>query len=231
MSEAKRKTLTFAAVVVGWVCTVLIAAWSGGATAKDVENKVDAAAKRAEDHEARIRAMESSLGGAVADIRWIRDALGRIEKKLLGQTTKAMIDEIDIAQAIVDELNSGDFSLAIQAERDYLPTKALETMGVDPIVLVAPAGDTAENLTRKHDLFTVQTQIGVLRRFDRKPARSDLDPLMKLVLEIRQYFRKRALKDFPGMTCTRHASGYSDDHLERLLQFSNVITLTHRGAA
>lgn len=230
MSPRRKKlSLTTAAVLIGWLLTMLTAVWAVSAASTGAEKKLEATAERTQDHEARLRLIEAQVTTVATDVRWIRDSLARVETKLNQPGFQPMCDAIDIAEAIKTELNAGEFSQAFEAVRGYIPVFDLEDMDDKLHVTVVPAGDTQANLARKLDTFSFITELGVLRRFPGEgiPNNEMLDPMMDLVQEIRLFFRKRRLTEFHGAICTTVEATYSDDHLERLNQFSALIKFRH----
>lgn len=141
-----------------------------------------------------------------------------------------MSDSINIlvADAIAAVLNGGRYSVAFIATRGYLPFFELEDLETLTVTVV-PAGDDAAQITREKDQDDVVTEISVQRRFPRKPLPADLDPLMQLIQEVRDSLRFRRLEGPNGpAVCIGHSAAYSDDHLERLNQFTALLRVTHR---
>ncbi len=141
-----------------------------------------------------------------------------------------MSDAISIADAITTELSAATLSQPIAAERGYLPIFDLEEMDDALHVTVVPAGDTQVALSRSMDQYDFVTEVGVQIRFPGQafPSNENLDPYMTLVQEIRDFFRKRRLDTGTKAICTATEATYSDDHLERLHQFTALIKLRHR---
>lgn len=142
-----------------------------------------------------------------------------------------MSSSIDIAEAIVTQLNAAELSQTIASERGYLPIFDLEDMDDALHVTVVPAGDTQVALSRSMSQYDYVTEIGVQIRFPGQafPSNENLDPFMTLVQEIRDLFnRQRLTGESTKAVCVGTEAAYSDDHLERLHQFTALIKLRHR---
>ena len=93
---------------------------------------------------------------------------------------------LQLADAIVDELNRQEFSLAFTAERAYLPTFELPDLNEVKITVV-PKQDDGKLDTRSSSAHEYALDIGV----QMKPPTIDnenLDPLMGLTQEIADFF-------------------------------------------
>lgn len=93
---------------------------------------------------------------------------------------------------------------------------------------VLTKSDRAEIITRTKDQHDYDIQIGVQRKFS--SATADLKPMKQTTRQIRDYFIRRTLTDFPLAKCT---GGQIDPivhptHWLMELQFTSVITLTYR---
>ena len=136
-------------------------------------------------------------------------------------------DIIDVADAIVTELNATSFSQPFTAERGYLPTFDLQEM--DQLkVTVVPKEDDGKLDTRSQSAHDYAIDIGV----QKKPPTidtADLDPLMLLVQEIADHFLFG--KQAAGATLIAPTVRilYLQEHLQKLRQFTSVVTLTFRG--
>lgn len=134
----------------------------------------------------------------------------------------------DIADAVVAELNSGGFSSPFEAERRYLPLFDLEAME-ELHVTVVPKGVVVARGARGANAFDVSVDVAVQRKVDAKDE-STVDPLVVLVEEIGDRFRRKRLDSFPDAiwTGTTHEPVYAVEHLERMSQFTSVMTLAFR---
>ena len=134
---------------------------------------------------------------------------------------------VQIADAVVTELNAATLSQPFTAHRFYLPLfdlgemKDLHVSVVPKSVTVQPAGRTL----LQHD-YSIDVAV------QKKAAPDDtstIDVLMVLVEEIAAFFKLRSLEGLPGTWVkTEHAPVYSPEHMEQYRQFTSVITLTFR---
>jgi len=86
MSQITRKlTIASAAIIVGWVGSFAVAVWATSSHTTSQLEKVKATEFTTVDHEARLRLLEAKHGEVVTDIRWIKESLIRIEKRLEGK--------------------------------------------------------------------------------------------------------------------------------------------------
>jgi hypothetical protein len=134
---------------------------------------------------------------------------------------------IDLVEAVVGELNAQAFSQSFTAERGYLPTYDLPDMGTLKVTVV-PKEDDGRLDTRSSSAHEYAIDIGI----QKKPEKIDndnLDPLMLLVQEIADFF---LFGKHPGKTTLISPQVrilYYLEHLQKLRQFTSVITLTFRG--
>lgn len=135
---------------------------------------------------------------------------------------------IEIADAVVAELNGASFSQPVTAARHYQPTFDLQEM-TELHVSVVPRGLSSKTLDRKRDSFDYLIDVGI----QKKPAdleQATLDALMSVVEEIADHFRTQPLAAYSNARCTevKNEPAYAPEHLEELRQFTSVLTLTFR---
>ena len=135
---------------------------------------------------------------------------------------------IDIADAVVQELNAGTFSMPLEAKRHYRPIFDLAEMQ-DLHVTVVPKGLAIERLDRSRNQHDVAIDIAVQKKCQ-TADNAELDPLMALVEEIADFFRLRRLESCPAAVWirTENMPIYAPEHLDELRQFTSVLTLTFR---
>ena len=136
-------------------------------------------------------------------------------------------DIINVADAIVTALNGEAFSQPFTAARGYLPTFDLQEMN-ELKVTVVPKEDDGKLDTRTASTHDYSIDIGI----QKKPPtinNTDLDPLMLLVQEIADHFLFG--QQAAGATLISPAVRvlYLQEHLQKLRQFTSVVTLTFRG--
>lgn len=135
---------------------------------------------------------------------------------------------LDIADAVVAELNGHTFSQALTARRFYRPLFDLKDMAALHVSVV-PKGVTIERADRSRNQEDYQVDVAVQKKFSTGDA-AELDPLMALVQEIADFFRLRRLAAYPGATWlkTENAPVYAPEHIDEYRQFTSVLTLAFR---
>lgn len=132
---------------------------------------------------------------------------------------------IQIADAVVDAINAATLDYTVTAARAYVPVadvKDLTTLRVT----VVPRDLAAAADTRHTDLFTYNVDVAVQKVL---PADvSAIDPYMRLVEQIADVFRGKALAGYTDATCTAIANApiYDPGHMDEKRVFTSVITLT-----
>ena len=134
---------------------------------------------------------------------------------------------VAIADAITAELKGNVFSQPFTAQRQYLPIYDLKSMS-DLRVTVVPKGVTSSSLDRSRDNFDYQVDVGIQKKVPNQIA--TIDALMLLVEQIGDYFRSNPLSSYPGARFMNVENSllYAPDHLQEMLQFTSVLTLTYR---
>ena len=134
---------------------------------------------------------------------------------------------VAIADAITAELNGNAFSQPFTAQRQYLPIYDLKSVS-DLKVTVVPKGLVSSSLDRSRDNFDYQIDVGIQKKTQNQIA--TIDALMLLVEQISDYFRSNPLSSYPGarFISVENTPIYAPDHLETMLQFTSVLTLTYR---
>lgn len=134
---------------------------------------------------------------------------------------------LDIADAVVAQLNAGPFIPPLTAERHYQPKFDLEQM-TTLHVSVVPRGLSSKALDRNRDAFDYEIDVAIQRKTDMSPA--SLDALMNLVEGIADLFRPGPLAGYPNARCVevKNVPVYALEHLDEFRQFTSVVTLTFR---
>jgi hypothetical protein len=134
---------------------------------------------------------------------------------------------VAISDAITAELNGNSFSQPFTAQRLYLPIYDLKTMS-DLKVSVVPKGLNTSSLDRTRDNFDYQIDVGIQKKTKNEIA--TIDALILLVEQISDYFRANPLASYPGarFISVENSQIYAPDHLETMMQFTSVVTLTYR---
>ena len=139
-----------------------------------------------------------------------------------------MSEIIAIAEAVVSELNEGEFSMEFTAERHYRPVFDLEDMKTLHVTVV-PKGVEIRGASRGGLQYEYAIDVAVQKKLERGDA-AEIDPLMTLVEELADYFRLRRLAALPAVAWvgTDNKPIYAQEHLEELQQFTSVLTFTFR---
>lgn len=134
---------------------------------------------------------------------------------------------IQIADAVVAQLNAATFSQPLTAARHYAPSFKLPDMK-SLHVTVVPRAISSASLDRNRDTFSYEIDVAVQKKTDGEQLA--LDALMTLVEEIADHFRAGTLASFPGARCmdVKNAPVFSPEHLDEFRQFTSVLTLTFR---
>ena len=134
----------------------------------------------------------------------------------------------NVADSIVTELNAGSFSIPLHAERHYVPSFELKEMA-DLHVSVVPKGVLITKCDRHRNYHDVMIDVALQKKFSSGNL-SEIDPLLKLVEEIADFFRLRRLASYPAAHWirTEHSPLYSQEHWDELRQFTSVLTFTFR---
>ena len=135
---------------------------------------------------------------------------------------------IDVADAVVADLNAATLSQPVTAARTYLPQFDLKEMTTLHVTVVPKAEGiaVASRASTQHDY---SVDVGVQKKLA-AGNNAEIDPLMLLAQEIADYFRFRPLVGRPERWVrTEVKAPYSPEHLDQLRQFTSVVTLTFRG--
>lgn len=144
---------------------------------------------------------------------------------------------VQLEKAVVDELNEGTFSKRFTAERGYLPIFDLGEMK-DLHVTVVKASKVRTINSKAWDQGDFGIYVSVQKRIcpDRKNCvdkldQEKIDGLVLLTEEIEDHLFGHTLviggRNY-GCIGTDNDPIYSPSHLEELMQFTSVLTLTFR---
>ena len=139
-----------------------------------------------------------------------------------------MATVLNVADAVVAELNAAALSQSVTAERLYVPSFDLEDLK-ELRVSVVPRELASTSLDRRRDFNEAMIDVAVQKKFDKGDA-PEIDPLLDLVEEIADLFRHKRLASFPAAmwTKTQHVVLYSPEHWDSLRQFTSLLTLTFK---
>jgi len=135
---------------------------------------------------------------------------------------------VNLADAVVAELNASGLLPGVTAQRAYRPAFDLEDMK-DLHVTVVPRGVEMTGASRSMVQSDVQIDIGV----QKKPTelnQAELDGLMALVEQLADHLRGRRLAGAPEAAWVKTENNpiFAAEHLEQLRQFTSVLTVTYR---
>jgi len=137
---------------------------------------------------------------------------------------------IDIADALVADLNAAAFDRPFKAVRGYVPTYDLQDMRNLHVTVVPKAVPTDEALDRERWRWEVEIDVGVQQKVNpAKPA--EVDPLVDLVQAMKDHLRDRDLALPDGSVAewggTEWPTLWLPDHMREYRQFTSVLTLTY----
>ena len=138
---------------------------------------------------------------------------------------------IQLADAVVADLNGTEFSLSFTAARRYRPIEDLKKFK-DLVVTVIPADEEHEELTRAEDDKTFTIHVGVQKKVDvsdESALDAAMKPLLQLVEELIDHFRAKRYTS-PAAICFKRANRpvWLPRHLEELHQLTSVVVLSFR---
>lgn len=135
---------------------------------------------------------------------------------------------VQIADAVVAELNAASLSQTFTAERAYVPVHEL-TAAAGLKVTVVPEGYSVSPVDLARHAFDCHVEVTVQQRAD-PPTNGAVDPLLLLAQEVIDLFLGRRLESFPAARCigvTRQPA-YDRNDLETLRTFAAVVPLVFR---
>jgi len=135
---------------------------------------------------------------------------------------------VNLADAVVSELNSEEWSLPFAARRLYRPRFApvdLKTLQVS----VVPRALLMEGANRTEDSYQYQIDVAIQQKLDAETV-EEIDLFVGLVEEIARHFRWRRLAAMPTALCVKveNEPVYAIEHLEELRCFTSILTLSFR---
>jgi len=134
---------------------------------------------------------------------------------------------IELADAIVTELNTHTFSQPVTAARYYLPTFDLQEMHTLHVSVV-PTSVASQELTRARKSYDYTIDVGVQQKTDLNLG--SLDVLVDLAEEIADHLDRQPLAAMPEARCVEITTDpvFAPEHLNELHQFTSIITVTYR---
>lgn len=135
---------------------------------------------------------------------------------------------IDIADAIVTELQAASFSEPLVISRRALPEFELSELK-DLTVTVVPKSVEITNITRDSSSFDVAVDIGIQQKIG-KDTDAEVQRLSGIVTELVSYLNRRTPASLPGVQFKSIANEpvYAPEHLSQKRLFTSVITLHYK---
>jgi len=135
---------------------------------------------------------------------------------------------VQIADAIVADLNDQDFSLEFTAERTYLPrykTEDLEQVRVS----VVPKDDVGQRASRAQWQQDYKIDLAIQQKLG-DDEQAQMDALILLGQELADYFKEQNLAgNLAVLTECGYAPLFDPEHLEKHKTLTTVLNLTFRG--
>ena len=135
---------------------------------------------------------------------------------------------VELADAVVAEINNGTFSQPVTAVRHYLPQYDLSEMH-ELHVTVVPQEVRLAGGDRSRGQGDFSIDVAVQQKLQRADN-SEIDQLTGFTEELMDHFRARRLGAYPNAAWLRtdHRVLYAPEHVVELRQFTSVFTLTYR---
>jgi len=135
---------------------------------------------------------------------------------------------LDIADALVSALNDEEFSMALTAERGYVPSFDLPDTTTGRI-LVVPKGLTIERLTRASFEQDYRIDVGIQQKLEDLDT-ATIDPFMALVEEVADFCNGLHMGTTPEAVCIAVANEpiFGPEQMREMRMFVSLLTLTFR---
>ena len=135
---------------------------------------------------------------------------------------------IDIADAVVAELQAGTFSEPFTAARRVLPEFELAELKTLTVTVV-PKSVGIHNITRDSSSFEVAVDIGIQQKIG-TDTDAEVARLSGVVTELVAFLNRRRLTDLPAAVFVSIANEpvYAPEHLSEKRLFTSILTLTYR---
>jgi hypothetical protein len=135
---------------------------------------------------------------------------------------------VQLADAIVSDLNAASFSQPVVVQRTYLPRWKLEELATIRVSVV-PKDDVGERASRAQWREDYQLDVAIQQRLGANEA-AQMDGLILLGQELADYFKTRnPTGNLATLTAVAFAPLFDPEHLEKHKTLTTVINLTFRG--
>jgi len=135
---------------------------------------------------------------------------------------------VDIAEAVVTELNGESFSIPFTAQRSYLPVYDLREMS-ELKVTVIPRSVTSTLASREASDELYAVMIGMQKKLEPEEL-DDVDALVTLMEELGVFLTRRTLSEMPDAQWISNEIDplFVGELMDKLRQFTSVLTATYR---
>ena len=135
---------------------------------------------------------------------------------------------VQLADAVVTDLNAATFSQSFTAQRSYLPRWKLEELATIRVTVV-PKDDVGERASRAQWQEDYQLDVAIQQRLNANET-AQMDALVLLGQELADYFKSRnPAGDLATLVAVAFAPLFDPDHLEKHKTLTTVLNLTFRG--
>ena len=135
---------------------------------------------------------------------------------------------VQLADAVVADLNATTFSQPFTAQRSYLPRWKLEELATIRVTVV-PKDDVGERASRAQWQEDYQLDVAIQQRLGANET-AQMDALVLLGQELADYFKSRnPAGDLATLVAVAFAPLFDPDHLEKHKTLTTVLNLTFRG--
>ena len=135
---------------------------------------------------------------------------------------------VQLADAVVADLNAATFSQPFTAQRSYLPRWKLEELATIRVTVV-PKDDVGERASRAQWQEDYQLDVAIQQRLGANET-AQMDALVLLGQELADYFKSRnPAGDLATLVAVAFAPLFDPEHLEKHKTLTTVINLTFRG--
>jgi len=135
---------------------------------------------------------------------------------------------LDIADAIVAELDGNNFSEPLVVTRRVLPEYELAELKALTVTVV-PKSVQIANITRQSSSFEVAIDIGIQQKVG-KDTDAEVARLSGIVSELVTFMNRRKLSGFPAAVFASIANEpvYAPEHLSEKRLFTSILTLIYK---
>ena len=135
---------------------------------------------------------------------------------------------IDIADAMVAELELGSFSEPLVVSRRVLPEYEIAELKALTVTVVPKSVEIA-NITRQSSSFEVAIDIGIQQKIG-KDTDAELTRLSGIVTEIVMFLSRKQLSGVPAARFKSIVNEpvYAPEHLSEKRLFTSILTVTYK---